>query len=80
MKNMYRRFLSLVLCMCMVFVLVPNMAMPAHAASNGTVTGLADESIGLSFSGDAEDAWSAGGTQIVGSATGTGGACGHGAG
>lgn len=75
MKNMYRRFLSLVLCMCMVFVLLPNMAMPAYAANSGTVIGLADESIGLSFSGDADNAWSASGTQIVGSATGTGGTC-----
>ena len=76
MKNMYRCFLSLVLCMCMVFVLLPNMAMPAYAANSGTVIGLADESIGLSFSGDADNAWSATGTQIVGSATGTGGTCG----
>ena len=76
MKNMYRRFLSLVLCMCMVFVLLPNIAMPAYAANSGTVIGLADESIGLSFSGDADNAWSATGTQIVGSATGTGGTCG----
>ena len=72
---MYRRFLSLVLCMCMVFVLLPNIAMPAYAANSGTVIGLADESIGLSFSGDADNAWSASGTQIVGSATGTGGTC-----
>ena len=79
MKNMYRRFLSLVLCMCMVFVLVPNMAMPAHAASNGTVTGLADESIGLSFSGDADNAWSASSTQIIGKARSTSGSgCGGG--
>ena len=75
MKNMYRRFLSLVLCMCMVFVLLPNIAMPAYAANSGTVIGLADESIGLSFSGDADNAWSASGMQIVGSATGTGGTC-----
>lgn len=56
MKNMYRCFLSLVLCMCMVFVLLPNMAMPAYAANSGTVIGLADESIGLSFSGTADNA------------------------
>lgn len=73
MKNMYRRFLSLVLCMCMVFVLVPNIAMPAYAANSGTVTGLADESIGLSFSGDADNAWSASGTQIIGKVRSTAG-------
>ncbi len=79
MKNMYRRFLSLVLCMCMVFVLLPNIAMPAYAANSGTVIGLADESIGLSFSGDADNAWSASSTQIIGKARSTSGSgCGGG--
>ena len=79
MKNMYRCFLSLVLCMCMVFVLLPNIAMPAYAANSGTVIGLADESIGLSFSGDADNAWSASSTQIIGKARSTSGAgCGGG--
>ena len=79
MKNMYRCFLSLVLCMCMVFVLLPNIAMPAYAANSGTVTGLADESIGLSFSGDADNAWSASSTQIIGKARSTSGSsCGGG--
>ena len=79
MKNMYRCFLSLVLCMCMVFVLLPNIAMPAYAANSGTVIGLADESIGLSFSGDADNAWSASSTQIIGKARSTSGSgCGGG--
>ena len=79
MKNMYRCFLSLVLCMCMVFVLLPNMAMPAYAANSGTVIGLADESIGLSFSGTADNAWSASSTQIIGKARSTSGSgCGGG--
>ena len=79
MKNMYRRFLSLVLCMCMVFVLLPNIAMPAYAANSGTVIGLADESIGLSFSGTADNAWSASSTQIIGKARSTSGSgCGGG--
>ena len=34
-----------------------------------------DENIGLSFSGDADNAWSASGTQIIGSATSTSGTC-----
>ena len=51
--------------------------MTAFAATSGTVTGLADENIGLSFSGDAEDAWSANGTSIIGAATSEGGACGN---
>ena len=75
MKSTWKRLISLALSMCMVFALLPNISMTAFAATSGTVTGLADENIGLSFSGDAEDAWSATGTQIVGSAIGTGGAC-----
>ena len=76
MKSTWKRFLSLVLAFCLILPLLPNVSMTAFAATKGNVTGLSDENIGLSFSGDAEDAWSAGGTQIVGSATGTGGACG----
>lgn len=76
MKSTLKRFLSLMLCMCMVMALLTNVTMTAFAATSGTVTGLADENIGLSFSGDADNAWSASGTQIVGSATDTGGSCG----
>lgn len=76
MKNTWKRFLSLVLCMCMVMALLPNVTMTAFAATSGTVTGLADENIGLSFTGDADDAWSANGTSITGAATSTGGCSG----
>ena len=76
MKSTLRRFLSLVLCMCMVMALLPNVTMTAFAATRGTVTGLADENIGLSFTGDADDAWSAYGTSITGAATSTGGCSG----
>ncbi len=76
MKSTWKRFLSLVLAFCLILPLLPNISMTAFAATKGDVIGLADENIGLSFSGDAEDAWSATGTQIVGSATGTGGTCG----
>ncbi len=76
MKNIWKRFLSLVLCICMVWALVPNVSMTAFAATSGTVTGLADENIGLSFTGDADDAWSANGTSITGAATSTSGGCG----
>ena len=75
MKSTLKRFLSLVLCMFMVMVLLPNVTMTAFAATSGTVTGLADENIGLSFTGDADDAWSANGTSITGAATSTGGTC-----
>ena len=75
-QRISKRFLSLLLVAVMVLALVPAITLPAFAATSGTVTGLADENIGLSFSGDADNAWSATGTQIVGSATDTGGTCG----
>lgn len=76
MKQVFKRFLSLALAMLMVLTLLPAMTTTAWAATDGTVTSLADENIGLSFSGTADNAWSASGAQIVGSATGTGGTCG----
>lgn len=69
-KRIGRRFVSLLLTFVTVLTLLPAMTLPALAATNGTVTGLADENIGLSFTGDADNAWSASGLQIVGSATG----------
>ena len=75
MKSTLKRFLSLVLCMCMVMALLPNVTMTAFAATSGTVTGLSDENIGLSFTGTADDAWTASGTTITGSATSTDGTC-----
>ena len=75
MKSTLKRFLSLVLCMCMVMALLPNVTITAFAATDGTVTGLADENIGLSFDGDNEASWSANGTSIIGAATSTGGTC-----
>ena len=75
MKSTLKRFLSLVLCMFMVMALLPNVTMTAFAATSGTVTGLADENIGLSFTGDADDAWSANGTSITGAVTSTSAGC-----
>lgn len=51
------------------------MTTTAWAATSGTVTGLADENIGLSFSGDANDAWNATDTTITGSVVSVGGTC-----
>ena len=75
MKQVFKRFLSLALSMLMVLTLLPAMTTTAWAATSGTVTGLADEHIGLSFSGTAEEAWSATGTTITGSVVSAGGAC-----
>ena len=67
MKNTWKRFLSLVLCMCMVMALLPNVTITAFAAESGEVTGLSNENIGLSYSGDKTDTWSANGTTVTGS-------------
>ena len=74
-KRITKRFLSLLLATVMVLALVPVITVPAHAETSGTVTGLANENIGLSFTGNADDAWSANGTSIIGAATSTGGTC-----
>ena len=74
-KRITKRFLSLLLVTVMVLALVPVITVPAHAATSGTVTGLADENIGLSFSGDADNAWGASGTTITGTVVSVGGTC-----
>ncbi len=74
-KRITKRFLSLLLATVMVLALVPVITVPAHAATSGTVTGLADENIGLSFSGDADNAWGASGTTITGTVVSIGGTC-----
>ena len=79
MKQVFKRFLSLALAMLMVLTLLPAMTTTAWAVTSGTVTGLADENIGLSFSGTADNAWSASGTQIIGKArSSSGSGCGSG--
>lgn len=77
MKQVLKRFLSLTLVLLMTVMLLPSdiLLTTAYAATSGTVVGLTDENIGLSFTGDANDAWSANGTSIIGAATSTGGAC-----
>lgn len=74
-KRIGRRFVSLLLTFVTILTMLPAMTLPALAAQSGTVTGLADENIKLSFTGDADDAWSANGTSITGSATSTVAGC-----
>jgi len=74
-QRISKRFLSLLLVAVMVLALVPAITLPAFAATSGTVTGLSDTNIGLNFSGDADDAWSATGTTITGSVVSAGGTC-----
>ena len=69
------RFVALLLVALTIMAFLPSVTLPSAAATSGAVAGLSDENIGLSFTGDAEDAWSANGTQIVGSVTGLGGTC-----
>ena len=74
-KRIGRRFVSLLLTFVTILAMLPAMTLPALAATGGNVTGLADENIGLSFTGDADDAWSANGTSIIGAVTSTAGTC-----
>lgn len=74
-KRIGRRFVSLLLTFVTILTMLPAMTLPALAATSGTVTGLTDSNIGLSFSGDADDAWSATGTTITGSVVSVGGTC-----
>ena len=79
MKNVLKRLFAITLAICIVLPVFPQLDAAALAATNGTVTGLSDENIGLSFSGSADDAWSAIGTQIIGKARSTSGSgCGGG--
>ena len=75
-KRISRRFVSLLLTFVTILTMLPAITLPALAATEDTVTGLADENIGLKFTGDADNAWSANGTSITGAATSTGGTCG----
>ena len=75
-QRISKRFLSLLLVAVMVLALAPAITLPAFAAISGTVTGLSDSNIGLGFTGTADNAWSASGTQIIGKARSTSGSCG----
>lgn len=78
-KRIGRRFVSLLLTFVTILTMLPAMTLPALAANSGPVTGLADQSIGLSFNGTADNAWSASSTQIIGKARSTSGSgCGGG--
>ena len=74
-ERISKRFLSLTLVAVMLLSLLPAFALPAFAATSGTLTGLSDANIGLNFSGTADNAWSATGTTITGSVVSVGGTC-----
>ena len=69
MKKLLKGLLSLALALLMVLSLLPTGLLPVTAyAAGSTLTGLSDESIGLSYS--SYDAWTADGDRIVGEASG----------
>ena len=69
-KRILKRYASLLMIAALVLATIPVIVFPAFAAStSGTVTGLSDANIGLSFNGEVEDPWAAGSTTITGSAT-----------
>ena len=76
MKKPFKRFLSLSLALLMVLSLVSTGLLSATVyAAGSTLTGLSDESIGLSYSD--YDAWTADGDRIVGEASGKKGLFGY---
>ena len=67
-KRIGRCLLSLLLTFVTVLTMLPAMTLPALAANKGTLN-LTDGSIGLSFTGDAEDPWSVNGEGLFGRVT-----------
>lgn len=70
-KRIGRRLVSLLLTVVTILTMLPAMTLPALAAESGSVGGLTDEDIGLSFTGDVETPWSANGTTVSGSVLST---------
>lgn len=81
-RDVLKRFLSMALAFLMVFSLVPAFSLDAYAAgATGTLTGLADTSIGASYTASTDDttyaSWSVqSGTEILGSAAYKSSSCG----
>ena len=74
-RSIVRRFLGMLLAILMVFTLMPSggIVTQVYAAGETQLTGLSDESIGLIYTSDGTASWTASGTEINGSATGTSG-------
>lgn len=67
-KRIGRRFVSLLLTFVTILTMLPAMTLPALAATSGTVTGLSDTDIVLSYNGSKTDTWAALCTTITGTA------------
>lgn len=75
LKQVVHRFTSMLLTLLMILTLLPLSTFTVYAATSGTLTGLTNTDIGLSYSGTGEDAWTASGTTIIGKVKSTAGAC-----
>lgn len=60
------RFVALLLVALTIMAFLPSVTLPSAAATSGTVAGLSDENIGLSFTGSADNAWNATATGVIG--------------
>ena len=67
MNGVLKRLLAITLALCIVLPIFPQLDTTALAASSGDVTGLSNDNLGLSYSGDKTDTWTASGTTITGS-------------
>lgn len=74
-KRIGRRFVSLLLTFVTVLTMLPAMTLPALAAERGSVTGLSDTDIVLSYDGSKTDTWAALCTTITGTAQSEKDAC-----
>ena len=77
-RKVMRRFGVFLLSVLLALSTIPASplsATSALAATSGDVAGLADQNIGLSFSGDGEDAWSASASTVKGQVIADTGGC-----
>ena len=74
-KRIGRRFVSLLLTFVTILTMLPAMTLPALAAEGGSVTGLSDTDIDLSYDGSKTDTWAALCTTITGTAQSEKDAC-----
>lgn len=70
-----RTYIAVFAAVMAVVIAVFGIFAPVYAATNGTVSGLTDDMIGLSFTGTADDPWKAEGTTVTGKATSKEGGC-----
>lgn len=70
-----RTYIAVFAAVMAVVIAVFGIFAPVYAATNGTVSGLTDNMIGLSFTGTADDPWKAEGTTVTGKATSKEGGC-----